>query len=111
MKERVKEFSKNLRLVNKRAILEAQQRGRRPKQRERSKREKAAMYADTISRPTQMVQSALMPRKKKSVSSDDSEGKFGYAGQKLSQLDELELEHEEQRYSAEAIRSSYSYDY
>ena len=113
--ERVKEFSRNLRMINKQMATQAANRRRAPKRRPVSKREKAHMYAASIKKPVQSQNSffgmgAEMASKQPPISARDN----AYGGtepqmEDLSPLDQMELEHERNRDDVAAIRAGYGF--
>ena len=109
--ERVKEFSRNLRMINKQMATQAAQDGRRAnKQRPLSKREKAHMYANTIKKPERQTNDDFFANSAANAVMDAVDD--GYGGQQptyedISPLDRMELEHEKNRYDVEAIRRGY----
>jgi hypothetical protein len=115
--ERVKEFSRNLRMINKQMATQASREGRRAnKQRPLSKREKAHIYASQIKKPENMMQDFFGVQAQRTNGSGggagDVESDDGYGGRQptyedISPLDAMELEHEKNRYDVEAIRRGY----
>jgi hypothetical protein len=105
--QRVKEFSRNLRMINKQ--MATQQDGRKSnKMRPLSKREKAHMYASQIKKPVQIADADFFDSSRFEQTEADSD----YGGQQTSYddvtpLDRMELEHEKNRYDVESIRKGY----
>lgn len=109
--ERVKEFSRNLRMINKQMANQAANRQRNQKRRPVSKREKAHMYAATIKKPVVSESVGFM---RPQMNQPDSARDSAYGGiqpqmEDLSPLDQMELEHERNRDDVEAIRAAHGF--
>ena len=114
-KERVKDFSRNLRAINQRMITK--QRSRKPKAKEKklSVREKARMYAQNIPKPRGFNRDTPLSRmaRKENIDGeyyDQDDAGNGYGvDNSMSQLDQLEMEHQNSRYDVDAIRREYGF--
>ena len=119
-KERVKDFSRNLRAINQRMIRQARSRKPKAKSKKLSTREKARMYAQNIPKPRGFNRDTPLSRmsRKENINdgyddeqeNDQYNGMDGYGiDNNMSQLDQLEMEHQNSRYDVDAIRREYGF--
>jgi len=113
--QRIKDFSRNLRAINQRVITQNRQKSRKEKPKKLSTREKARMYAENIPKPQGFNKNTPLSRmgrkENKSINGDMDSGmddeNWGHG--EMSQLDQLEMEHQNSRYNVDAIRREYGF--
>ncbi len=121
-KERVKDFSRNLRAINQRMIRKSRNRQPREKEKKLSVRQKARMYAQNIPKPRGFNRDTPLSRmsRKENINDgyngeeDDENGLYNDINtygvdNNMSQLDQLEMEHQNSRYDVDAIRREYGF--
>lgn len=131
-KQRVKDFSLNLRAINQKMITASKRKSKKGNEKKLSVREKARMYAQNIPKPQGFKQNSGISRlgRKENINEygNDSYGNGGgvYGDGddfmdepdqetwerrhgEMSQLDQLEMEHQSSRYNVDAIRREYGF--
>ena len=118
--QRIKDFSRNLRAINQRVITQNRHKSRKEKPKMLSTRDKARMYAENIPKPQGFIKNTPLTRIGRKENSDFN-GKNHYEDNEndvddenwgrgeMSQLDQLEMEHQSSRYNVDAIRREYGF--